>query len=120
MSVETTVKTFTEIDDELKRISEEIKSMKANKVSLENDISSHMDRNELDEMDCSDNTKVKKYTKKSVSNVFKKPNVEECSLLLFGKERTEALIKMIEEKKEVRESVGIKRMATKRQKKTQA
>lgn len=118
MSVENTVRTFTEIDDELKRVAEEIKSLKANKISLENDISSHMDRNELDEMDCSDNTKVKKYTKKSVSNVFKKPNVEECALLLFGADRTEALIKMIEEKKEVRESVGLKRMSTKRQKKT--
>lgn len=118
MSVQNTVKSFTEIDDELKRVAEEIKSLKANKISLENDISSHMDLNELDEIDCSDNTKVKKYTKKSVSNVFKKANVEECSLLLFGSERTEALIKMIEEKKEVRESIGLKRMATKRQKKT--
>jgi len=103
--METTVKTFTEIDDEIKRIRGEIKTLRSNK-----NISSHMNNNQLEEIDCADDTKVKKYTKKSIPNVYKKDNVEACSLLLFGEERTKTLMKMIEDKKEVKETVGIKRM----------
>jgi len=108
--MENTVKTFTEIDDEIKRIRGEIKTLRSNKISLESDISSHMNNNQLEEIDCADDTKVKKYTKKSIPNVYKKDNVEACSLLLFGEERTKTLMKMIEDKKEVKETVGIKRM----------
>jgi len=100
--METTVKSFTEIDDEIKRIRGEIKTLRSNKISLESDISSHMNNNQLEEMDCADDTKVKKYTKKSIPNVYKK--------VLFGEERTKALMKMIEDKKEVKETIGIKRM----------
>ena len=112
--MDNTVKTFTEIDDEIKRIRSQIKTLRANKVSLESDISTHMNTNQIEEIDCTDDTKVKKYTKKSISNVFKKENVESCSILPFGEERTKALIQMIEDKKEVRETVGIKRMKRQR------
>jgi len=112
--MDSTVKTFTEIDDEIKRIRNEIKTLRANKISLEGDISSHMNSNQIEEIDCQDDTKVKKYTKKSISNVYKKDNVHECSLLLFGEDRTNALLKMIEDKKEVRETTGIKRMKCQR------
>ena len=54
--METTVKTFTEIDDEIKRIRGEIKTLRSNKISLESDISSHMDNNQLEEIDCADDT----------------------------------------------------------------
>ena len=113
-NMDNTVKTFTEIDDEIKRIRSQIKTLRTNKVSLESDISTHMNTNQIEEIDCTDDTKVKKYTKKSISNVFKKENVESCSILLFGEERTKALIQMIEDKKEVRETVGIKRMKRQR------
>jgi len=113
--MDNTVKTFTEIDDEINRMRHEIKTLRSNKVSLECDISSHMNSNQIEEIDCPDETtKVKKYTKKSISNVYKKENVESCSILLFGEDRTNALLKMIEDKKEVRESTGIKRMKRQR------
>ena len=112
--MENTVKTFAEIDDEIKRVRNEIKTLRSNKVSLENDISSHMNNNQIEEIDCADDTKVKKYTKKSISNVYKKENVQECALLLIGEDRTNALLKMIEDKKEVRETTGIKRMKRQR------
>jgi len=50
--MENTVKTFTEIDDEIKRIRGEIKTLRSNKISLESDISSHMNNNQLEEIDC--------------------------------------------------------------------
>ena len=112
--MDTTIKSFAEIDDEIKRVRNEMKTLRSNKNALETDISSHMNTNQLEEIDCKDDTKVKKYTKKSISNVYKKDNVEACCVLLFGDERTKTLLKMIEDKKEVRETVGIKRMKRQR------
>lgn len=116
MSLETNVKTFAQIDDELKRVAGEVKALRANKTSLANDISSQMNQKQVEEIDCPGDTKVKKYTRKSSSNVFNKSNVEECALALLGADRTATLLKMIEDKKEVKESTGIKRMSSKRSK----
>lgn len=115
-TLEANVKTYAKIDDELKRISEEVKALRANKNSIANDISSQMEQKQVQEVDCPGDTKVKKYTRKSSSNVFKKDNVEECALALLGADRTATLLKMIEDKKEVKESTAVKRMSSKRAK----
>jgi len=104
--------TFVQIDNELKRVAEEVKSLKANKIALEQDISSQMVQNQIEEIDCKDKTKVKIYTKKSSPNVFTKPNVLSCATTLFGPEKAAALVALVEERKVTKETTGIKRMAS--------
>ena len=108
------LKTFVEIDNELKRVANEVKELKQSKLDLENSLSEHMVHHEIEEHSCMDNTKVKVYTKKSSSNVFTKPIVYECALTLFGQDQADALVKLVEERKEVRESTGLKRMSSTR------
>jgi len=112
MPLDNNLKTFVQIDNELKRVAEEVKALKANKVALEEDISTQMVHNQIEELDCKDQTKIKIYTKKSCPNVFTKPNVFECAVTLFGSEKAEALVKLVEERKKTKETTGIKRMAT--------
>ena len=112
MPLDTNLRTFVEIDNELKRVAEEVKALKANKVALEEDISTQMVQNQIEELDCKDQTKVKIYTKKSCPSVFTKPNVFECAVTLFGREKAESLVKLIEERKKTKETVCIKRMAS--------
>jgi len=114
MSLESSIKTFVQIDDELKRVATEVKVLRGNKVALEQTISEQMIQNHIEELDCRDNTKLKVYTKKSNPNVFTKSNVSECATLLFGEDRAEQLVNSIEERKETKESCSIKRMSVTR------
>lgn len=114
MSLESRIKTYVEIDDELKRVADEVKILKSNKVALEEDISNQMVQHHIQELDCKDQTKVKVYTKKSSPNVFTKPNVIECAITLFGSDKTDELVNLIEERKRTKETTGIKRMAATR------
>lgn len=113
-SFEGKLKTYVDIDNELKRVAQEVKELKQNKTDLEHYLSDHMVNHEIEEHSCMDNTKIKVYTKKSSSNVFTKPIVHECAMTLFGQENADKLVKLVEEHKEVRESTGLKRMSTTR------
>ena len=108
------LRTFVEIDDELKRVANEVKKLKQSKVDLETALSEHMVQNEIIEHSCMDNTKIKVYTKKSTSNVYTKPVVYECATTLFGASQADALVRLVEEQKEVRQSTGLKRMSSTR------
>lgn len=110
MSFETSLKTYVEIDDELKRIAEEAKMLRKNKAALEAAISTHMVENEIGEHRCMDASRVKIFTKKSTKSAYNKSGVYECAQVLLGSDKAEALICMLEEKKDVRESTGLKRM----------
>jgi len=114
MALENNIKTFVELDDELKRVAEEVKVLKTNKEALAEDISTQMIKHHIEELDCKDHTKVKVYTKKSSPSVFTKPNVIQCALTLFGSEKTDALVDLLEQKKVTKETVCIKRMASTR------
>jgi len=114
MSLENRISTFIELDDELKRVADEVKILKTNKVALEDDISKMMVQHNIHELDCKDHTKVKVYTKKSSPSVFTKPNVLQCALTLFGAEKADILVDLIEQRKVTRETTGIKRMASTR------
>jgi len=116
MSLENDIKTFANIDDEIKRLSEEMKVLRSNKGSLESTISNKMNEHSIEEVSCEDNTKVKVYTKRSVTNAFKKANVKSCATSLFGEDKAEALVKMIEDMQEVQESTGLKRLNAKKRK----
>lgn len=108
MSLEASVTNFVEIDDELKRISEESKVLRKNKASLEEEITSHMVQNEIGEI-FTKNSKVKIFKRKSTKSAYNKAGVFECAELLFGRDRATKLIAMIEDKKDITESVGLKR-----------
>lgn len=110
MSFETTLRTYVEIDDELKRVASEAKALRKNKAALESAISSHMVDHEIGEHTCLDTSRVKIYTKKSTKSAFNKDGVHECAQLLFGSEKAEALLALIEDKKDVTESTGLKRI----------
>lgn len=109
MSFETSLRTYVEIDDELKSVSEEAKVLRKNKAALEAAISAHMIENDIPEHRCRDTSKIKIYTKKSTKTAFNKAGVYECAQLMLGSEKAEALIALIEDKKNVTESTGLKR-----------
>lgn len=113
MSFETSLKTFVEIDDELKKVADEAKLLRKNKAALETSISTHMMRNDIEEQSCLDNSRVKIVTKKRLSSGFNKRGVHECATELFGQDNATLLVKMIEEKKSVEESTGLKRLGAK-------
>lgn len=110
MSFETSLKTFLEIDDELKRIAEEAKMLRKNKAVLEAAISTHMVENEIGEHRCMDTSRIKIFTKKTTKSAYNKSGVYECAQAMLGSDKAEALIFMLEEKKDVKESTGLKRM----------
>jgi len=114
MSLETRINTFVELDDELKRVADEVKVLKTNKTALEEAISTQMVQHHIEELACKDDTKVKVYTKKSSPSVFTKPNVMQCAATLFGAEKADALVELIEQRKVTKETVCIKRMASTR------
>lgn len=117
MSVlEKNIQAFSNIDDEMKKLSEELKVLRQNKGSLEATISSEMTENSIEEVVCEDETKVKVYTKRSTKNAFKKPNVQSCAIKLFGEDNADALVKMIEQMQETEESTGLKRLNHKKRK----
>lgn len=114
--LEKNIQAFSSIDDEMKKLTEELKVLRQNKGSLEVTISDEMTENSIQEVVCEDDTKVKVYTKVSKKNPFKKPNVQSCAVKLFGEDNAEALIKMIEQMQEVEESTGLKRLNSKKRK----
>jgi len=116
MSLETNIKTYATIDDEIKRIRGEVKKLRTNKTSLEQHISSEMTQKELEEVSLQDETKIKMVTKTRKTNPFKKDNVMKCAVVLFGEEKSASLVKMIEELQETAESTCLKRMNPKKRK----
>lgn len=110
LSFEMSLRTYVEIDDELKRISSEAKSLRSNKAALESAISSHMVDNEINEHKCLDTSRVKIYTKKSSKSAYNKAGVYDCAQILFGSEKADALLARIEERKNVTESTALKRI----------
>lgn len=118
MTFETDLQVFTEIDDELRRVAEEVKTLRNDKLALEQSISAHMVENQIEEHECHDkDTKIKIFTKKSSTNTFTKPIVYECAQILFGADKAESLVKMIDDRRETKESTGIKRMSMSRKRK---
>ena len=111
MSFARSVEEFIAVDDEIKRIAQEAKELRKNKTVLEGAISSHMLDNELDEGRFEEST-VKVVKKRKCSNAFTKSNVLQCALTLFGSERADSLVKMVEDMQETTESHGIKRLRT--------
>ncbi|CAM9269301.1 unnamed protein product [Sphacelaria rigidula] len=109
MSFETSLKTFVEIDDELKTVTEEAKVLRKNKAALEAAISAHMVQNDIPEHRCMDTSRVRLFTKKSTKSAFNKAGVYECAQAMLGSDKAAALIAMIEDKKYVTESTGLKR-----------
>lgn len=109
MSFETSLTTFIEIDDELKRVAEEAKILRKNKAALEEAISTHMVENDIGEHPCMDTSRVKIFTKKSTKNAYNKAGVYECAQIMLGSEKAQNLISLLEDKKDVRESFGLKR-----------
>ena len=109
MSFETSLTTFVEIDDELKRVSEEAKVLRKNKAALEEAISTHMVQHDIGEHMCTDESRVKIFTKKSTKSAFNKAGVYECAQTMFGSDKAANLIALIEDKKDVQESLGLKR-----------
>lgn len=116
MSLESNIKTYTTIDDEIKRVRAEVKKLRTNKTSLEQHISSEMTQKELEEVSLQDETKIKMVTKTKKSNPFKKDNVMKCAVQLFGEEQSASLVKMIEELQQTSETTCIKRMNAKKRK----
>lgn len=110
MSFETSLRTYVEIDDELKRVAAEAKTLRKNKAALESAISSHMIDREIGEQTCLDASRVKIYTKKSTKSAFNRAGVHECAQLMFGTDKADALLALIDEKKDVTESTGLKRI----------
>jgi len=109
-SFENSLNTYVKIDDELKKVSDEAKKLKKNKIELESKINTYMVENEIGEHFCTDSSRIKIYTKKSTKNYFNRSGVYECAHNLFGSEKADALIAMIDEKKEINESTGLKRL----------
>ena len=101
---------YVQIDDELKRVSDEAKELRKNKMDLGTRISAHMVENDMGEQPCVDNSRVKIYTKKSTKNYFNRAGVFECAHELFGPDNANKLISSIDEKKEISESTGLKRL----------
>lgn len=110
MSFDESLATFVEIDDELKQLSEKAKELRRNKAALEAAISSHMVKNEIPEQTCTDTSRIKVYTKKSTKTAYNKAGVYECAQLMLGTDKAVALVKLIEARKNVKESTGLKRL----------
>lgn len=100
---------YIAVDDEILKLSTEAKELRKNKHVLEEAISSHMLDNELDEGKFEDAT-VRVVKKKKTTNTFTRSNVQQCALTLFGAEKTDALVRMIDDLKETTECHGIKRL----------
>lgn len=109
MSFVTSLTTFVEIDDELKRVTEEAKVLRKNKATLEVAISTHMVENDIGEHRCIDTSRVKVFKKKSTKSAYNKAGVYECAQIMFGGDKAATLIALLEDKKDVRESFGLKR-----------
>jgi len=114
--LEKNIQTFSNIDDEMKQLNEQLKILRQNKGSLEATISDEMTQNSIQEVVCEDETKVKVYTKRLTKNAFNKSNVQSCAVKLFGEDNADALVKMIEQMQEVEESTGLKRLNSKKRK----
>lgn len=102
---------FVTLDDEMKKKSEEAKTLRNNKAALEQSISAHMLDHELDEGTV-DGSTVRVVKKKKVTNAFTRSNVQQCALTLFGAEGAESLLRKIDDLRETTESHGIKRIRT--------
>ena len=109
-SFERALKTYVQVDDELKRLLEEAKQLRKNKTDLESRISTHMVENDMGEHPCADSSRVKVYTKKSTKNFFNRAGVYECTQELFGPDNADKLIARIDEKKQISESTSVKRL----------
>lgn len=109
MDFESSLNTFVEIDDELKRVAEEAKVLRKNKATLEAAISSHMVENDIGEHRCIDASRIKIFKKKSTKSAYNKAGVFECAQILVGSDKATRLVAMLEEKKHVEESFGLKR-----------
>lgn len=112
MTFDESLVAFVKIDDELKRIGQMAKDLRKNKASLEAAISAHMVENDIPEKRCEDTSRIKIFTKKSTRSLYNKSGVYECAQVLFGTEKASALIRLMEEKKDVKESTGLKRLRT--------
>lgn len=110
MSFEASLRTYVEIDNELKRVASEAKVLRKNKVALEEAISAHMVENDIGEHTCVDASRIKTFTKKSTTTAFNKAGVYECAQVLVGSEKALALVSLIEDRKDVKESTGLKRL----------
>lgn len=110
MSFDESLVAFVEVDDELKRVGQVTKDLRKNKAALEAAISAHMVENDIPEKKCEDTSRIKIFTKKSTKTLYNKSGVYECAQLLFGTEKASSLIRLMEEKKDVRESTGLKRL----------
>ena len=109
MSFDESLRTYVEIDDELKRVAQEAKTLRKNKAALESAISTHMVENDIPEHRCLDESRVKIFKKKSTKSAFNKAGVYECAQIMLGSEKAQNLISLLEDKKDVRESFGLKR-----------
>jgi len=90
--LEKNIQTFSNIDDEMKQLNEQLKILRQNKGSLEATISDEMTQNSIQEVVCEDETKVKVYTKRLTKNAFNKSNVQSCAVKLFGEDNADALV----------------------------
>lgn len=114
MSLEQSLATFVEVDNELKRVAEEAKLLRKNKSALEEAITLHMVKHEIEEKICTDDSKVKVVKKKTTKSGFTKAGVSECAELLLGVDKARTLMAMIEDKKDVTESFALKRSSTRK------
>lgn len=102
---------FINLDDLIKKKSEEARGLRHSKATLEECISAHMLDHELDEGTFETST-IRVVKKKKVTNAFTRSNVQQCALSLFGAEGAASLLRKIDDLKETTESRGIKRIRT--------
>lgn len=110
MSFENTLDNYLKVDDRLKKIADEAKQLRKNKTDLENLISKHMVDNDIGEHHCCDSSRIKIYTKKSTKSSYNRGCVYECALTLLGEDKAQTLVSMIDDRKEVKSSTGLKRL----------
>lgn len=103
------VDVFFKLDDELRGVSEEIKDLKPDRLSMEGRIAKHMHENGIPET-ISPSGKIKVYKSKS-SSPMNKALIEEAATELFGADQAVRLMKHMEGKREVVEKIRIKRVA---------
>jgi len=112
MSFTRSIGEFVAVDDEIKRVTQEAKELRKNKRVLEDAISEHMISNDLEEGRF-ETTALRVVKKNKSTNAYTRANVRECAMTLLGSEKTEALLKMVDELKQTTESNGIKRIRAK-------
>ena len=110
MSLETNIRNWVSIDNKIKHLAEEMKKMKDEKINLENDITQHIEENDLTSATIQISDGKLKYVQNKVTQTITLKYVDKCLReLINDTEKVDTIMQYIKSNREESYSTSLKR-----------